>query len=726
MDRRQLLTGLLAASAAPAIAEGANALSDTGPASTFALTLSTSDIGVTEAFGSTGLLVGESLGLAIEGNGGFTVDNDYADIAIVVDWGDADATFDHSVPTFGNVAATSHGRVVNHSWSTAGTKTVTITGYVYGQAVRQQTLSVTVVDPSSVFWDREWFVSLDGDATGMPTESRRVKRILSSDEYRKLDNTTRAGQKVRIHWRAGTTHQLAAQGTEWWRQNAAILYITSFGTGTRPVIDVSTGKFDPNGYYFTYPRIDGQRVVIDGLELDGGYDPVSGKTPGARLGFYLATNDRCYCSVSNCTFTGLGLGSNVWSANGGMFFYNCTNGQSGMADFVCLSTAKWLVLAGCDFRSHPLSGAGDLKVADTGNPTWPDHALIRSEPSTYAGADNCHFAVHNQGWSPLGPERDQQPAWRYSQTQDTIGTYLASFTRLHITASRAFVFTTGPGNSNMTALGHVVCDGIRHNGTRAAGVFKGILATVNFGGVTVQNTVVAVPDLEWSGARANFDVVQLESSDTGQVSAANHRQPSFFRNITFFSELTYEASKTLNDVKILSGSDWNYTASDNLISGDGHAGSYLASSAFSTGDNFRPVTGGAADSVARGPVPYFDLERTPRGETTNKGAHDGAGPQVHAPAPSHSGSHISIAPVEGSVRQYQVIDLDLANWSNLDPYLIQFTWQVGGDDPAAGGGYAHIPYYRDSGDDSGTITCQIRATTFGGIETADSNTDFST
>lgn len=698
--------------------------------STFTVTQSTSDVSVTESYGTTGLLIGECLGLAIDGDGGFTVTDDYADIAIVVDWDDTGRTFDYSVPAFGNNAETSHGRVVTHSWATAGTKTVTITGYVYGQAIRQQTLSVTVVDPDTVSWTDEIWVDFNGDTTGMGSGGNNIQ-ITTEAGWDGLDNSTLAGELVRVHFRKGATHTIS--GSYNWRQNANIVYFTTFGSGARPVLDASGGTFLNAGEKFYYPRLDGQRVVIDGYEFDGAYSPSTGVFQGANWGAISATNDDLHISLSNCTFTavGLGAGLNSAAANSGIFFYNCTTNQSGWQDYICLSSTKWTVGAGCEFRSDPLSGANDDKILTIGAPNWPDHSAVRTAPSTYQGWDMCDMAVHNHGWASLSPEADQQPCFRYYQNQNTIGTYLASFTRLNLTGSRAMVLTSGPGNTSMTALGHVVCDGIRHNGTRASGKFKGVFATVNFGGVTIQNLVCAVPDLEFSssrsGAGTGFDVLQLESSDTGTISAANHQQPSVFRNITFFSECSFETGTSLATVTEISGSNWSYTESDNLIAGDSHTGTYTAESAFSTGDNMRPVTGSAAESSATGTSPYFDFERTARGGTTNKGAHDAAAAQTNASAPSYSGSNITIAHITtGSVNQYQVTDLDLANWSNFDPYLIQYTWQIGGVDPAAGAGYAHIPYYRDSASDSGTITCAIKGSSFGGTATANSNTDLST
>ncbi|MGB0507100.1 MAG: hypothetical protein ACPGGK_12970 [Pikeienuella sp.] len=676
-----------------------------GGTSTFTVVNSLTDSGVTD---TRDIMIGENIGLAIEGNGGWTVTDENADIAIVVDWDDAGATLDFSVMG-SNSAETSYGRVSSHSYSTTGTKTVTITSYVYGSSPKTQTVTFDVIDPDSVSWTHEYYCDFNGSTTGMPAEDSVVTHILSHADY-VGQSLLSAGDLVRFYFRNGTTHTLAPTSDDDVRLNADIVYFDTFGTGSRAKIFAGGTVHARMRFY--HPRVTGQRVCITGYEFDGNWSPVSGVYSGADLECFFNDQDDVYFSMSNCTLTGVGYALSCGQKdNAVMSMYNVRNNATSWQDYIAISGADWFLVQGVEALADPLTGIGDIKTGTS--PDWADHAPFRTSKCLYLGADQILGAL-DHGWSPLSIDRDSQPIFRFhfNDADGAVTGYLASWQRCDMRGSRGIV-TGGPnGSSTITSTGTGIIEHCKMLGNRSAGTQAAVLAGLRFGGFVVQNNVCGMADLDHSQTKNNCHAVDLDLQDSTGIATAVQAQPSLVRFNTYFCEYVNSGQDGLMVSEV--GANWDLTEQNNLVSVEGmqNAATYLDADNFSTGDDFRPVTGTSADDdVSSGDVPYFDYTHTARGGTTNKGAHDSPSTISTASSPSYT-SGLTIASVAGSSTQYQVTDQ--GTWSNFDPYLVSFDWQVDGADPAAGAAYAQLPYYRvNASDQPGTLTCILTASNFG-------------
>jgi hypothetical protein len=149
----------------------------------------------------------------------------WLDIWVQTDVGESGATFE-AAPDYD--AETAYGRWFGHAYSSAGSKTLTISSWTFGGSVLEQTASITVVDPDSYSWDRILWVDMTGDTTDMPAADSTNIRVLSYAQWI-ATRSSYNGLDVRVRFRGGTTHVLT--GGNDWDSDADLVYIDTFGTG---------------------------------------------------------------------------------------------------------------------------------------------------------------------------------------------------------------------------------------------------------------------------------------------------------------------------------------------------------------------------------------------------------------------------------------------------------------------------------------------------------------
>lgn len=676
--------------------------------SAYTVTRSINDISVNDS--TTKLLPGEVLSIRIDGNGGITVDDIDLDLCIVTDWDDDGRTFDISVMGT-NVASTSWGRVVNHSWDTPGTYNCIISTYTVATGLYEESFTVVVGDPDNtgdVVWDERVYVDLNGNTTGFPAETSNVTHITSSAEWLAWTQSTSTGDNVWVQFRGGVSHTVAPASASSVRQRGDIIYFTPFGSGKVTVI--AGGSFVDHKFFETLGA--GQRVIVTDYIFDGQYSMMTGLFSGCA--FKPAIYDSqasCHVSISNCQF----IGCYQWFYNvqttGAVGFWNCNSNEKGWKDYAVLLTGKWFVASGCEFRADPLYTPynDDKNFAD---PNAPDHSAIRCGQTAIFGLFRCLGAC-SHGWSSLGNGTDSQPMVRIHH-QDTHGIqtdYLVSFQHVHHIGSRMMV-NGGPSSPTLnTPIGRTIIEHCFHEGDALAGAQAGLMVNSRWGGIKAQNCVGVVSGLQGHATRSNFSLVAFTEDQAGVGTVAKEIN-SLIRYCTLWSEAN--ASGFSIAAVTTSGAVWSgfVAENNNLVAGDNHSNTVLAQSSMSPGDYFRPVTGSAADDTASGNKPYFDFRHNAvRASTTNKGAHHSASTFLAAPTIAYN-SGLVLGYVS-ALDVYRVTDL--GDWDNLNPWLVDYEFLVDAGQINAAALSDRRKYYEpDAADIPGDLTCVVRATDYSG------------
>lgn len=689
---------------------------------------------------------GEAVFVAVDGAGGWPVADEkasMADISVWIDYGDPGSTFRSPRGKGATNANLIRGRVSGHVYATPGTKTITIHSKMRGQAARSQTVTINVRDPDTeITWTQTWYVDLTGNSTGFPAVSSSVSHILSSAQWWAKNNSVAGGTNIRIMWRADTTHELVYSGESSVRLNAAYVRIEKFGSGADPIINITGTYATP--VYFYWPRVVGQRIAMLNFDLRGGYDPVEGIFNGPAIIVMNGQNnsDTSVEPISLWRVKASGISSLV---QGLASTRTCGVIDCDVSDWhdygIGQFAGGYLAIIGNSCKQHPLavSKSNDGKTGDQRQ--QPDHGPFRASYFYRLGIV-ANDTANGCGWSGLAaPEVYDQAIWRFARDADQgradPGTLVAS---IYDNEGRGtdFVSANTPNeNSVVNFPWWVIVEGNLRYGTRSSFVAStdGHLATTAFGGLIIQNNVTYQPALvDGDGRRvggtafkayprqASTQVIDGNPIGTKLVSLAVHQQPNVVRNNTL---LTDHVGSWDLEVSNVDGAPEFGTIdeADNILSGPGltNGGSFPPATALSRGDDFRAITGSAADADSSGTPPCFDFDFVERVGATNIGAHHTTGANVVPPVPVYSGSGLTIELVTKRLDTlYQVTDLDLTNWTDLDPYLIEWRWLLGAaESPNAT--QTHLRFFVSG--PTGSLQCEISAVGLGNVrETALSNT----
>ncbi len=657
--------------------------------------------------------IGEAVRVVITGDGGHSVPNDLKDIWVQTDVGESGAAYDY-MP--GKNAEIARGRFFPHAYSTAGSKTLTISSWTFGSAVLSQTETFTVIDPDAQTWDKTFYVDFNGSTSGMPAASSSVVRILSFSDWEAAENSTSSTDRIRVRFRGNDTVHSATTVNNW-GQNAARIYVDTFGGGRATIRD-ATGTY--GGYNFIVPRVSDQRVIIRDIDFEGSYNPITGQLDDSLfVGFSTSGQERTACSMWRCTAKGMdklmvGSGSQENDRRYKLAYVDChvTDwfdyglGFSGPCD-------TWMA-RGCYVVQNPLAGVGDAKT--NVNPEYPDHGPLRVSRFNYGSITDSELRSVN-GWSPLSPTYGIQPAIRIYMNANDPNT---QFTVIGNDTSGRICVQWGHASQSediFTPAECLVACNSHDFGRQGAQFLQS-----HTGGLFAHSNVAYNPNI--SSARSSQVLTLLDVNNffaNSSTNSASYEKESYLGFNLYFSDATSslhhgadEIDETIEDTQ--AGLVPNVTKEHNLISGDGHTGSYTAAAAFSRGDNFRAITSGAADSTATdGPPVDFNFNQ--RSNPTNIGAHHTAGADVSVTSPSNS-----VAPTIAAnpVQSGHYVVTEIGTWSDTQHHMLEFNWKLdGSESPSAA--LTHAATY--TGSDSGNLTCELVRTNRSGTRaSATSNT----
>lgn len=636
--------------------------------------------------------VGEAVRVWIEGGGGHTIANplmasasNLGDIWVESDVGDMGAVF-QSVT--GKDAEYVPGRYNTHVYESGGTKTWQISSWVFGGDTLTQDYSITdLVDPDDETWGHIYWVDLSTSpsTTGFDAEDATNTHITSHAAWVALDEAHGTGTKIRVRFRGGVDHRFTGSAT--WRQGCDVVYMdTHDGTecGFVDAIGSYTGWtiFQPTQSITNAPR-----WIFRNINVQGKYDPTTGGFDnGADIELF-ATGDveDTAASFYRCVGHGMDIlckGSGVESLDRDYRFAMVDCEVTDWNNFgLTFSGGSYEVMhRGCSVKQNMLSILGDGARPGT-DPDEADHNPTRIARFYRAAITQCELYSHS-GWSALGGHFGIQQVIRLYMSFNPAGS--KANVLMNDMCGRVGI-EWGTASSSET-IGNAAeclfaCNNI--NLDRQGGMVE----MTHCGGLISYSNVTYVPNLNHA-ITSNVYVLRRQR-DWATVSAAIWDSDGYCGFNTYFSDNDSSTNKNTDaiDESVLDnhsshGVPTGIVVENNLISADGHTGTYVAASAFSRGDNFRPITGSAADdTVTAGPP--VDFEGNKRSNPTNKGAHHAAGSSVSASAPANS----VVPTIALSAAETDIITcIAEGTWTNNDPPLLDWTWQYD-----SGGGFVDYP-----------------------------------
>lgn len=661
--------------------------------------------------------VGEVVHVEITGSGGHTISNplmssgeNLADIWVQTDVGEAGASF--TVGATDKDATIAPGRYFGHAYASAGSKTLTISSWTFGSPTDTQTASVTVTDPDTETWDHTYWVDLNGTTTDMPANDASNTRILSYANWTAQENTTLTTDRVRVLFRGGVTHTLT--GNNQWTQSAEVVYLDSFGTGRAKILD-GTGTFADSE--FIAPRSNvpaNNRIIIKNIDFESTYNPITGDYGDSDFVAY-STAGVVGAGVSFWRVTAKGMGK-LFKGGGSrlddkQYKIGCVDvkaeewrdyglGFTGSCDSV--------VVRGCEAIQHPAAGIGDAKTGT--NPEYPDHASLRIPRFRVGGISQCNFGSQN-GWSALTPTYGIQPAIRLYMNENPVGT---EFCIIGNYCSGRYLVQWGRASDSENILNPAkVLIAANNFDFGRQGAF-GIQCHV--GGFYLYSNVFYVPNISSARTSQVYEICDLRiDSGSGTIATVAYTEPAYVGHNTYFSDATSSLNHGASAIAVTSEDTSgalipDVTKAGNQRSGDGNTGTYIAASAFARGDDFRPITSGAAVStVTTGPP--VDLNFNKRSNPTNEGAHHTHGSDVSVTAPTNSATPTIAA--NAVTNDYGVHNI--GTWSDNQNWMLEFNWEVNGS-PAPDSSMTHSATFTDA--TTGNLTCDLIRTNRSGTRSA--------
>lgn len=675
--------------------------------------------------------VGEATTILIEGAGPHVVSNELRDIALVTDLDNTGATFRHATS---KDAETAPGRVIGTSWSSAGTKTLTISSYVFGEVVKTQQVNVTVTDPDVFAWNKTYWVDLTGDSTDMPADDSSNERILSYAAYTAIPEGNNS-LSWRVRFRSGTTHNFVPVSTNYrktWK--AGLLRLDTFGGTAAAELDCTAATTGASNELVRISDVDDCVVIADNLKFVGPWDSISGSfNGGGYIKPFSASNSylRGRWSLNRVEGHGVEQLLNIGGSTSDtrQCFVDCL-----FKDFMDFGTHlsghhESVAIRGCKFDQSPLAGNHTDDGKSYNDPEWGNHGPIRIAAHYRVGVVQCE-AANNCGWSGLGGfDNAIQPfvrvycnaigqkagGWSNILDNDYTGRYLVQLGRPDV-------------NDEITHGTKCLISGNNMNFNHQSGQ---LIEANGIGGTYVMNNVCYRPGLSMARNAMTYDILrQINQATTGgnDVPASIWQEPNYVGFNTYLSDqndtLYTHGQQGATDIY-----SWRYsgeidipvaTDENNQISGDGHDGTTIAASAFARGDNLRAITAGAADDSVTSAIPPLDFNGVVRTNPTNKGAHHATGADVAETAPSNS-----VAPtISASLRAPYVQISDLGTWAvndELEKWMIERHWVLDAAD--AGGAQRSYSMVLDQTDLTGSLKCEVTMTNRSGTRvTVDSNT----
>ncbi len=474
------------------------------------------------------------------GYGGLT---SYKDVLYTWDFGEAGATYSRLASDFpwGNDANSAQGPAAAHVFDEPGIYTVTCTGRVRGVPVFQDTTTVTVADPNTVYIaDNTVCFSNDPSETDFPAElPAGFRQELSDDPVNQAERLdlwvrARANESVRILLRRGQTFDASVLLTPRYHVN---FLFEAYGPETDP---------DPivNGAFWV--RDATGDIAFRNVDIRGPYDPANPYTTAypEEDGIRVHGDNNPSVTIHNCRLAGHNRG---------------VSPEAGI-DFLCISNSEitdWFdygvqgyqdglhgqALLGSSIRQNPLTERS-LGKEDTGAATGPYHAnhgpYRLSAPIGDFIVSKVDTASAND-WS--GAETSVQPNFRRDFWGDGRNPALREvFDRVRSEGSGLF-FGLG-GQADQRYIDDVLTDVIRvaapseyvvDKWHHVAGPPSSSALVVSKGGAVVRNVAIVVPDVpveDTAGLTASGLTLGIVASMNYNLSRAQY-QPVDIYNVTF-------------------------------------------------------------------------------------------------------------------------------------------------------------------------------------------------
>lgn len=306
--------------------------------------------------------------------GGDIHDDTMMEIDYVWDFGQSGATFDYAEATeiaFLSNANTAIGKIVDPTFPTAGTYTVTCTAIKWSSATSEllswtATTDITVADVNSVYTQIA-FVDPDGDYTGSPaTGGLNFTSLAAAVDAIELQGTQ---TNTQVLFRAGKTSTTA--GGQPWESGCGSLYFATHGAGAKHVIDLSA--FTSSVFFMQrYDPSQNKDFVWTNLRLEGGWDETT-ETGPRKLGWQIGGTDQAanYWLWYDCEIEGFNAivssaFTTVAPSGYSMHIQNC--GFYSKSDFPVIGTYEFATFSGNrDIRAANALGGGPKSDATDQN-----------------------------------------------------------------------------------------------------------------------------------------------------------------------------------------------------------------------------------------------------------------------------------------------------------------------------------------------------------------------
>ncbi len=659
----------------------------------------------------TEVYIGEAADWSYEddANSGWTATNHHRDVWKETDVGESGAIFtSQPAPLAIPMDATKcPGPDGAHCYLTAGVKTRIHYSWKFDEPTKQQTSSVTVIDPDTETWERTVCYDPTGNFTGMPAASATVTRCSTETQFLAERAQGNASEKIRLIVLEDTPINIdTAQD---WSQQCSVLYVSGINGGAVTFVDNTPTAGAPTSsvteFTLFYPRTGSvtPRIILNNVRLTGSYDVATGAF--ARSKIVLAeTNgiDGATLSLFRCQITGgdsliKGSGANTQHRDYNIYVIDPITGGEQNYGVGFVSAATIGVIRGGRGNSGNLANTGDVKTGTVQD--YNDHGWSRF--GRFWRLNWCQNLVVERGsWTGGGYDIDQaaQPVFRgYSDQGDvghrvsclanrTCGRSLAEFGH----ASDGEVITNPP-----SAL--VACNNhdFHHQGA--------FLIKSHCGGVHNHSNVMYRPKIEsdTDGERAYIFFANAFADVIASISDAAWQEPSTneFDTYVYDGDAAFghtPSSISDQELQTHNGNLPVVTSQHHILVSIGATGGNTAITALSRGDDFRAIVGGAADTTVTDGPPV-DNQCVKRTNPTNIGAHHAPGSDVAVAAPTKPSGAANIIAVNSFNTSDVIATSEGDGWvipdDPFDGAQFDITWYDNGVEVASN---PHAPMFRGS------------------------------
>ena len=624
------------------------------------------------------------------------------------DWDDTGASLNvaQNLPAYAT-ATGNFGRVVAKAWATTGTKAPTLTIRDRTGILNTQTLSKTVVDPSTIAWDNDLYVDFGEvsgtpDFTGAPAVGGAVQHISSMAALEAVDMSNPA-ENNRVTFKRGETFSWGSSSVVI-KGRSFITSVATFGSGAHPTLQPGVAVATIPFALFN-PGTEGNQSEFAAyqIKIDGGYSSVDGAHTPDRAKINIcqtgdANSGNLYRSL--CEVDGQGMRGLINSS--GTYRFTDGNEKTYLGVYDCRSMSysnyglsQWG--SQCTVAVHAFQAEVDPNTLlrddkDATRTEATDHNPMRITVCEYLGVTGCAL-IGSGGWTQAGPTFAMQPCLRilpvYSDTdldgsnppftKTAYGTTVINIQGNHGAApSFLNIGRNKDGDKGYFPRFEAI---VERNEWTSRRQTSGAFITCSTTGITARNNVVYFPNVsEASGTqRTRFiQVVQPIEADWTFEPGWSSDQIVISGN-TIVSDRNF-ADHTLTDVN----GSWAQAApitEGNVVWAPSQPTPVTTWGALDRSDNFRAITGSSAIDASAGDsyTPVRDFDGAIRRATTNHGAHDDSNASAGTVAAPVNTAIPTIAALSAYPNEYHATSL--GTWTGLDlldTYQQEYEWRIGG------------------------------------------------